>query len=193
MIVSTPPASHMYIVKPGDSLSSISNKLFGSAGKWPWFYDDNLGVVGPNPSYIIPGEVLKAALGKHATYGKYADSPTSHKPKHGSNGGTVTVTSATHLSGTLSCSGLETLWDAAGGNPTHAFLAAEIAEAESGGRQYATGSVGERGYWQINPNHGALSTYNPMGNAHAAIVISDDGRDWDAWTTFIDGLFAGRC
>ena len=75
------------------------------------------------------------------------------------------LTSAASLSGTLGCSELEELWEAAGGSQGEAFTAAEIAMAESGGNQYATGTVGERGYWQINPDHGSLSTYDPMGNA----------------------------
>ena len=40
--------------------------------------------------------------------------------------------------GTLSCSGLEHLWVAEGGAPGAAFMAAEIATAESSGRQYST-------------------------------------------------------
>jgi hypothetical protein len=97
------------------------------------------------------------------------------------------------LSGHLGCTGLEALWVSAGGAKSSAFIAAEIAEAESGGNQYATGAVGERGYWQINPNHGSLSTYDPYGNARAAVIISDDGRDWSAWTTFTSGAYLGRC
>jgi len=96
-------------------------------------------------------------------------------------------------SGHLSCRGLETLWDVAGGNPSAAFMAAEIAMAESGGNQYATGQAGERGYWQIHPDHGSLSTYDAYGNARAAIIISDDGRSWSAWTTYTQGLYVGRC
>jgi hypothetical protein len=52
-----------------------------------------------------------------------------------------------------------------------------IPSAESTGRQFATGAAGERGYWQIYPDHGSLSTYNPLGNAKAAVIISDDGRN----------------
>jgi hypothetical protein len=72
-------------------------------------------------------------------------------------------------------------------------MAASIAMAESGGQQYATGTVGERGYWQINPNHGSLSTYDPLGNAKAAVIISADGTDWTPWTTFTSGAYIGRC
>lgn len=74
-----------------------------------------------------------------------------------------------------------------------AFLAAEIAEAESSGEQYATGPAGERGYWQIHPDHGALSTYDAYGNARAAVLISDYGRNWSPWTTYTSGAYAGRC
>jgi LysM repeat protein len=97
-------------------------------------------------------------------------------------------------SGTLSCSGLERLWDAAGGNPAHAFVAAEIAMAESGGRQYAHSPTNDFGYWQINGVHGpSMATYNPMGNARAAISISGDGTNWSPWTTYTSGAYHGRC
>jgi lysozyme-like protein len=99
----------------------------------------------------------------------------------------------TALPGHLSCRGLESLWESAGGNSGSAFLAAEIAMAESGGNQYATGPAGERGYWQIHPDHGALSTYDPYGNARAAVIISDNGRNWSPWTTYTHGLYAGKC
>ena len=72
-------------------------------------------------------------------------------------------------------------------------MAASIAMAESSGRQFATGAAGERGYWQIHPDHGSLSTYNPLGNAKAAVIISDDGGNWTPWTTFTSGAYRGRC
>jgi hypothetical protein len=99
--------------------------------------------------------------------------------------------------GALSCRGLESLWESAGGSPAAAFTAAEIAMAESGGRQYATNTNGgrstDRGYFQVNSIHGALSTYDPLGNAKAAVAISRDGRDWSPWVTYQTGAYAGRC
>jgi LysM repeat protein len=97
------------------------------------------------------------------------------------------------LSGTLSCSGLEQLWESAGGNPADAFMAAEIAMAESGGNQYALSPTDDYGYWQINASNGALATFNAEGNAHSAIVLSDDGTNWSAWTTYTSGAYVGRC
>ena len=96
-------------------------------------------------------------------------------------------------SGTIHCRGLEKLWYLAGGNPGDEQTAASIAMAESSGQQYATGKAGERGYWQINPDHGSLSTYDALGNARAAVKISGDGSNWSPWTTFTSGAYAGRC
>ena len=99
--------------------------------------------------------------------------------------------------GTLSCSGLEALWESAGGSSGAAFMAAEIARAESSGRQYATdansnGST-DRGYWQINSVHGALSTYDPAGNARAAVELSGNGTNWSPWVTWNTGAYRGQC
>jgi hypothetical protein len=99
--------------------------------------------------------------------------------------------------GTLSCSGLEALWESAGGSSGTAFMAAEIATAESGGRQTATdnnsnGTV-DRGYWQVNSIHGALSTYDPAGNARAAVELSGDGTNWSPWVTYQTGAYQGQC
>ena len=114
----------------------------------------------------------------------------------------VTATSATAhggavaQGGTLSCSGLEALWEAAGGSPGAAFMAAEIATAESSGQQNSTdynsnGTV-DRGYWQINSIWPG-STYDPMGNARAAVQISNNGTNWGPWTTYKTGAYQGKC
>ena len=99
--------------------------------------------------------------------------------------------------GTLSCHGLESLWESAGGSSGAAFTAAEVAMAESGGRQYATdnnsnGST-DRGYWQINSIHGSLSTYGAYANARAAVQISSNGTDWSPWVTYNTGAYQGKC
>lgn len=99
--------------------------------------------------------------------------------------------------GTLGCRGLERLWEQAGGSRGAAFTAAEIAMAESSGRQYAVNTNGgrstDRGYWQVNSVHGPLSTYDAYGNARAAVLISSNGRDWSPWVTFNNGAYRGRC
>ena len=108
------------------------------------------------------------------------------------------VTTAAHArGGTLGCHGLERLWEQAGGSRAAAFTAAEIAMAESAGRQYAVNTNGgastDRGYWQINSVHGSLSTYDAYGNARAAVRISRGGSDWTPWVTYNSGAYRGRC
>ena len=174
------PRTRTYTVQPGDTLSKIARRFYGTSADWTWIYDDNRSVV-QNPNDIYAGEVLKIPAGSTAR---------TYTPKHDK---ATVLTSATSLSGTLGCSQLEELWQEAGGSHAEAFTAAEIAMAESGGNQFATGLAGERGYWQINPDHGSLSTYDPMGNAKAAVIISADGTNWTPWTTYTSGAYIGRC
>jgi LysM repeat protein len=174
-------ATGRYTVQRGDTLSSIAQRFYGSAGDWNRLYAANRSVL-HNPDMIFAGQVLD--IPGHLPVA--STSPPGH-------GGSTQVTTASRLSGTLSCGGLEELWEQAGGSSGEAVTAASIAMAESSGQQFATGGVGERGYWQINPNHGSLSTYDPLGNAKAAVIISDNGQNWSPWTTFTSGAFRGRC
>jgi LysM repeat protein len=179
------PATRTYTVRPGDTLSSIARRFYGNPADWTWLWHVNESVV-RNPNSIYVGEVLKVPADPPANAASYA-------PKHAKTGTTLT-TSATHLSGTLGCSGLEALWEAAGGSHAEAFMAAEIAMAESGGNQYALSPTDDYGYWQINASHGpAMATFNAVGNAKAAIAISNDGTDWLPWTTYVTGAYEGRC
>jgi LysM repeat protein len=47
-----------YTVKPGDSLSKISEKYYGSSGYWDVIYLSNLGLIGNNPDIIRPDIIL---------------------------------------------------------------------------------------------------------------------------------------
>jgi LysM repeat protein len=172
-----------YTVQPGDTLSSIAQRFYGSSADWPSLYQANRSVI-QNPNLISPGEVLDVP---------YEPSAPSASSTAADPAGSGVLTSSASLSGTLGCPGLEELWEEAGGSDGQAVMAASIAMAESGGQQYATGGVGERGYWQINPDHGSLSTYDPLGNAKAAVIISDDGTNWTPWTTYTSGAYLGRC
>jgi LysM repeat protein len=109
------------------------------------------------------------------------------------NTGSSTSSSYIPPSGQYSCSSLEELWDQAGGNPSDAFMAAEIAIAESGGNPNAISPTDDYGLWQINASNGSLATLDPFGNAKSAIALSDDGSNWGAWTTYTAGLYIGRC
>ena len=180
------PASRTYTVRSGDTLSKIAAKFYGNPAHWTWIYAANRAKI-HNPNSIYVGE--KLTIPNHAPTGT-----TSYSPKHAKKPATTVLTSsAKKLSGNLGCSGLEALWVAAGGARSHAFIAAEIAMAESGGRQFAHSPTNDFGYWQINGVHGAMATYNPIGNAKAAIAISGNGSHWGAWTTYVTGAYRGRC
>ena len=100
---------------------------------------------------------------------------------------------------------LEELWLLGGGSPDTADTAAAIAQAESGGCQYAlagptdirpvracfwriTTLENSCGFWQINlrahPQYSAPSIFAQDVNASAAVAISKDGTDFAPWTTY---------
>ena len=181
-------AARTYTVRSGDTLSSIAARYYDNSGDWTWIYEANKSKI-RNPNSVYVGESLTIPYSAPSGTSSYA-------PRHAktTSQSTVLTSTTSNLSGNLSCSGLEALWDAAGGSQTEAFTAAEIAMAESGGRQDALSPTNDYGYWQINGSHGpAEATFNPIGNAKAAIAISDNGRDWDPWTTYVTGAYSGRC
>jgi LysM repeat protein len=189
LVHSAQPAGRTYTVRPGDTLSKIAERFYRNPADWRWLYEANRSKVS-NPNQIYVGERLNVPYS--------APSASSYTPKHAKHAkggsGTVLTSSSQRLSGTLGCSGLEALWKEAGGSSSEAFMAAEIAMAESGGRQYAHSPTNDFGYWQINGSHGpALATYDPLGNARAAIRISSNGHNWYPWTTYTSGAYRGRC
>jgi LysM repeat protein len=175
-----------YTVRSGDTLAAISQRFYGTTSKWNWIYQANRSKIS-NPNSIFVGEKL--------TIPNHAPVPTAYSAKHAKKPPTTVLTSSSKkLSGNLSCSGLEALWETAGGSHGEAFIAAEIAMAESGGRQFAHSPTNDFGYWQINGVHGpSMATYDPLGNARAAIAISGNGSNWGAWTTYTSGAYHGRC
>jgi LysM repeat protein len=179
-------ATRTYRVRSGDTLSGIAARFYHNPARWTWIYAANRSKI-HNPNNIFVGE--KLTIPYHAPTGTAAYTPRHAKKPQS----TVLTSSAKKLSGNLGCSGLEALWKAAGGAPGSAFIAAEIAMAESGGRQYAHSPTNDFGYWQINGVHGAMATYNPIRNAKAAIAISSNGHNWRAWTTYVTGAYRGRC
>jgi len=187
------PATRTYTVRSGDSLSSIAQRLYGNPALWTWLWHVNSATVS-NPNSIFVGEVLKVPSNPPANAAHYAPKHAKRSSSSSTTSSTTLTSSTTKLSGKLNCTGLEALWEAAGGAHSEAFMAAEIAMAESGGNQFALSPTNDYGYWQINGSHGpSMATFNPMGNAKAAIAISDDGHNWGAWTTYTSGAYAGRC
>lgn len=79
------------------------------------------------------------------------------------------------LSGNLSFSGLEALWVAGGGPAWAECQAAEVAECESGGQQYAHNPSGADGYWRILGQVVPGDIYDPMVNAENAVQVRGVG------------------
>lgn len=198
-------ANRTYSVRSGDTLSSISKQYYSTGADWPWLYHENSSSV-QDPNVIYTGQQLNLPADPPANASSTAwyqpqqgssSSQSGDSPGSSSSVGTTAATApagnASGLSGTLGCSGLEQLWQDAGGNPADSALAASIAMAESGGNQYATGSAGEEGYWQINPVNGSMATYDPLGNAKSAVSLSGNGSNWSPWTTYTSGAYQGKC
>ena len=199
-------AGRTYTVQAGNTLSGITERFYSHDADWRSLYAANEAKIS-NPNMIYVGEELRlprhlpapAAVTAQPSASGGSTHTTAYTPRHATSGSGAASASqpsaatTTNLSGTLSCSGLEALWVEAGGSPAAEVTAASIAMAESGGNQFATGTVGERGYWQINPVNGSLSTYDPYGNARAAVIMSGNGTNWSPWTTYTSGAYAGRC
>jgi LysM repeat protein len=187
-------AAVIYTVKPGDTLYAIApNHNWGPVCQENHLADCNL--IYPGQRLRVGGPSLTVKLSDPRNDGDNDSDDPGQTPASGLSEprSGASVAGPVVSGGSLGCQGLEGLWQAAGGAPGSAFIAAEIAVAESGGNQYATGAAGERGYWQISPDHGALSTYDAYGNARAAVIISGNGSNWSAWTTYTSGAYVGRC
>jgi LysM repeat protein len=212
-----------YRVQSGDTLSGIANKIFHSSDwQYLYHYNDktisNPNLIYPGQRLAMPPSDPEHYALTDSTYtprhAKPAEttvptvrtvSTTSDRSGTGTadqgggsadiggagDGGTVVVQSAPQ--GRYSCSGLEQLWEQAGGNAGDAFMAAEIAMAESGGNPNAISPTADYGLWQINESNGSLATLNPYENARSAVILSDDGANWGPWTTYHSGAYYGRC
>jgi Lysozyme like domain len=85
------------------------------------------------------------------------------------------------LTADYSFGALEHIWMAVGGSGRTASHAACIAEHESGGNPNAISRTNDWGLWQIH--NGGPRMLNPAANAATAVRMSDNGRNWSAWTT----------
>jgi LysM repeat protein len=209
-VASTSTARHAakatyYQVRSGDSLSTIAERFYHNSGDWQYLYHENdkaisnpnliyvgmrlfIPATAPAPAHYVPRHAKPAA---HAVTASRVKSSKPATRGGSAEGGTKIVQTAALTS--YSCSALENLWDQAGGSPSHALMAAEIARAESSGNPNAVSPTDDFGLWQINASNGALATLNPYSNARSAITLSDNGATWNAWTTYHSGAYYGQC
>jgi len=196
--------STTYRVASGDTLSKLATRFFHNHD-WQYLYHVNAKTIS-DPNRIYVGQELLIPASAPAQYALADYVPQHAKPaapatrtvsttdsastSHSSGGAAVAQSAA---QGHYSCSSLEQLWEQAGGSPSHALMAAEIAMAESGGNPNAISPTDDFGLWQINASNGALATLNPLQNAKSAIALSNNGTSWGPWTTYTSGAYAGRC
>jgi hypothetical protein len=89
---------------------------------------------------------------------------------------------------------IQNLWVQNGGNPAYAGTYAGIALAESSGNSLAVskpnanGTV-DVGLSQINSVHGDQATLDVNGNVQSAIAISNNGANFNPWTTYNTGAY----
>jgi hypothetical protein len=91
--------------------------------------------------------------------------------------------------GNWSLTGLERLWDSAGGPPSKAHIAAAIALAESGGRPQARNASGASGLWQILGQVFPGNIFNPFINAENAVTKYRDAHGFTPWVTYLTGAY----
>jgi len=208
--------STFYSVRGGDTLSKIADRFYHNSNDWQFLFHENEKTVS-NPDLIFVGQrlfipatapanfTLTNYTPKHAkpaqpapaakpathTVAQTAQHTASHSSGGAADGSAKVVKSAP--GGMYACSALEQLWVQAGGSSAHAFIAAEIAMAESGGNANAISPTNDFGLWQINGSNGALATLNPLQNAKSAITLSANGTNWGPWTTFHSGAYLGKC
>lgn len=199
--------STFYSVRSGDTLSKIADRFYHNSNDWQFLFHENEKTVA-NPDLIFVGQrlfipatapanfTLTNYTPKHAkpttrTVAATTQHTVSHSSGGAADGGGKVVRSAP--GGMYSCSALEQLWEQAGGSSAHAFMAAEIAMAESSGNANAISPTNDFGLWQINGSNGSLATLNPLQNAKSAIVLSNNGTNWGPWTTYHSGAYSGKC
>jgi LysM repeat protein len=202
--------STTYTVRSGDTLSTIADRFYHNANDWQFLFHENEKTVS-NPDVIFAGEHLfiPSAAPANVTLTSYAPkhakpaAPVTHTvakttqhssaPKSGGSAQGAAKVVQSDSRGMYSCSGLEQIWEQAGGSSSHAFMAAEIAMAESGGNPNAISPTDDFGLWQINASNGSLATLNALQNAKSAVLMSDNGTNWGPWTTYHSGAYSGKC
>jgi Transglycosylase-like domain/LysM domain len=146
-----------YTVKPGDSLSSITGRLFGHADLWPRFYAANVKVVGAYPDQITPGERFTVKLARRGLTGNVTP------PIQGN------VTPAIQQAPAATQPGISAV-AASQGTAQGGSFGSCVRSRESGGNYQATNSGGYYGAYQFSASTWAAYGGNPadFGNASAA-------------------------
>lgn len=121
-------------------------------------------------------------------------------PSTGNAGGTNTVTPNPNIGNIVPKTGVLTPIEIAtlavsAGLTNNLVTAIAIALAESGGNSQAISRTGDYGIWQIhwashqNLGYSQQQLLIPATNAAAMVTISQNGTNWNPWTTYTTGAY----
>jgi hypothetical protein len=186
-------AARVYTVRAGDSASAIAARYCGASRDWTGIYAASRArgwtawnandLTAGQHLYLacayVPGMLDRAPLPKRAPAVQLAAhvsaaARSSHRSEN----------PAAYHGGVFSYTGLEALWESAGGSRSTAAVAACIAEHESGGNPAAISPTDDWGLWQIHA--GGYAMLNPYANVRRAVAMSSDGTNWNPWSTKYD-------
>ena len=136
-------------VRPGDSLSAIAARECNNPGDWTGIWNYNHKTLHWNdPDIIQQGQRVIPDCRREQVWlpqPAVTTADVSYSARHAYSAPQGRYVPA----GAYSYSGLESLWESAGGPAWAAASAATIAECESGGRANAYNPSGATGIWQI--------------------------------------------
>jgi LysM repeat protein len=157
-----PAAITDYVVKAGDTLSGISQKLFGNPDKWPWLYASNERVIGQNPNLIEPGQELKATLASHPAYGAAVNAVNRARQTLAAYQSAVQNPPGYSATSSPYNQAVSTAGDGS-------FQACVIAR-ESGGQSQVMNSTGHYGLYQFSASTWAAYGGSPADFGHASVA-----------------------
>lgn len=175
-----------YKVRPGDTLTKIAQDACGNPADWTGIYSANKAKIA-NPNMIFSGQQL--TLDCRRVRGVTAPPANQQVPS-----GRTELAGSTYVSGGIfSFTGLERLWEEAGGPSWAAPEMATIAlRCESGGDAgnyygraegvpYQGDSVQASGLWQILGQVVPGNIFNPLVNAENAVKKFHDAGGFSPW------------
>lgn len=166
-----------YAVRPGDSLSAISQRTYGTPKYWQAIFQVNRSHIKyPDSIYIGQSFLLPVHPGE-VKVGSIPRPPVVSVPaRHAASSAVAPAAGVpppapvySYSGGIFSYGALEALWIRAGGPAWAAAHAAEIAECESGGNPGAHNPSGASGLWQILGQVVGGNVYDPYTNALNAV------------------------
>jgi LysM repeat protein len=158
--------SHTYTVQAGDTLSKISQQVYGKTADWPWIYHENASQL-KDPNLIYPGQKLNTPADPPAHFNFSIPAATSnYAPKHAApaqtsdnqSQGSVTVSASVGSSSTYT-----------GGTPGGAFGAC-VVERESGGDSQVMNASGHYGLYQFSESTWVAYGGNAADFGHASVA-----------------------